>query len=751
MEIVAVRAKAIRQLFPRPWEEVRPNSNSSAFRVEYICKDQNAVNLSSQKMNKKVFFGRGRFIPFEKGGEYILYGHWKAGLEFCVEKTEKVFPEVKEDILAYLKGVGISALTAQTLWSAFGAEVFEVLDTQPQRLFDVPGLSKARAASILTNYQKEHASRDLFRRFEGVLPVDQARLIGSAKLDGAVSFLELHPHQAYLEGFIRFSLAEYIAFLRDRRVRLDTFTADQIDQMKLERAKAGLLRTVRMNEASGNTCMEETLLLRQTRNQLFQTDDTVDEQALKEVLDGMVQAQEPLLQRVRQIAGGRGFMIYTTTALRAEQAVTQGITSRLGALPVDLSLVHRQIEQREAASGFAMTDEQRGAVVKALTNRLSVITGGPGTGKTTIIQYIISLYANLHPEKQVLLCAPTGKAARRMAESTGCEASTIHTAFGLGVGKMEEGKMPAQSSADLVVVDESSMIDIYLMEQILCALKPEASLVLIGDANQLPSVGPGNILGDVIVSTVVPVSLLTQVKRQKDSSSIPVFAQMVLQQRRDFLAKRFPQDFQVIFTANERLSQQEIARQYMPYASVEQGNDVIVLSPMRKKGFGTGCEELNELLQQRRISQFGCTQCRQFPNVTFYAGDRIMQMENAPYAANGEVGDLIRFTDQGAVVDFGGGMVEVSDKELSAMSLAYATTVHKSQGSEYSIVIVSLEDSYGPLLQKNLLYTAITRAKEKVILIGSRTALEKALWSSQGISRTTQLTSRLQKACDLLF
>ncbi|HEY9074746.1 MAG TPA: AAA family ATPase, partial [Desulfobaccales bacterium] len=407
------------------------------------------------------------------------------------------------------------------------------------------------------------------------------------------------------------------------------------------------------------------------------------------------------------------------------------------------------VSQVQARQKIELSEEQAGAVAAALKEKLLVITGGPGTGKTTIISCILDLYQGLGA--RVMLMAPTGRAAKRLSETTGAPAGTIHRAleFSPQTGGFKRG--PAEPlKAEVVVVDETSMVDIYLMYHLLRAIPPSARLILVGDAHQLPAVGPGNVLKDLMDSGVVTVARLTQIYRQARESLIVVNAHRVNQGTFPVLPTKLGRGDFVFIEADDPeelkrrlldLVAQDIPRQYR----LDPVRDLQVISPMHRGP--VGIQNLNHELQQRLNPE---NRPWQWGGRAFRRNDKVMQLRNNYYKEvfNGDIGQVCGFipaTGQ-LQVDFDGRVVTYEPAEKDEITLAYAVTVHKAQGSEFPGVLIVLTTHHFMLLQRNLLYTAMTRGRRLVVLLGSKRALGMAISNDRPVRRYSFLAPRLREA-----
>ena len=403
------------------------------------------------------------------------------------------------------------------------------------------------------------------------------------------------------------------------------------------------------------------------------------------------------------------------------------------------------IDAEEQKLKMKFAPEQREAVKMALTQGLSIITGGPGTGKTLIQRAILDIYQKNNPKSEICCCAPTGRAARRMEQATGVPASTVHKALGLMADEDGDYDGPEALTADLIVVDEISMLDVYLAGYLFDAVKYGAQMVLIGDADQLPSVGPGAVLSEMIASGCIPVVRLDKVFRQNAGSRIATNAKLI---RHGNVGLEYGDDFQFINSPRLSDSAKLIVDLYLRETEKYGVDNVALLTPYRQKT-ETGVNALNEHLREKVNPPDAQKPEVVFGNRKFRCGDKVMQIKNHDDVNNGDIGyirKIIRIGDDTTVhVDFGDGrMKEYDSSELDMLDLGYASTIHKSQGSEYQSVIINLQCAHSIMLTRPLIYTAITRGKERVTIVGEKRALCISIKRTDTEKRGTCLAKRLQ-------
>jgi exodeoxyribonuclease V alpha subunit len=690
----------------------------------------------------------GGIFPVSEGEEIKVTGSWKThprfGLQFQAEQWEKIEPATLEGIEKYLgsgliKGIGPSY--ARRLVSAFGLETLKVLSEEPQRVLEVSGIGRTRAQKIIVAWQDQRGVQDVMVFLQGH-SVGSALSLRIYRAFGAetVARVKENPYclaeEVYGVGFV---LADRIAA-----------TLGISGDFPL-RVQAGLLHVLRKFSDDGHCYVPLTPLKANAAALLAVEEDTVEPAIEKLAAEGKLVVEE----------GGddEDSRVYPRELYDAERRVAAAIR-RLLSSPSGLKVKEfkglRVGEQKKSVvnpltlqpfnpATFLLEPEQREAIAQALKQKCLVITGGPGTGKTTLLIALLKIFRQ--SEVTFALAAPTGRAAKRMAELSGEEAKTIHRL--LEFNPHESGFQRDENNpvgAHVIVIDEASMLDLPLMDHLLRAIAPESHLVLVGDVDQLPSVGPGSVLRDLIDSGTVPVVVLRRIFRQAGESLIVQNAHRIL--HGEFLLlepERGKRDF--VFVPREREEDalsviQELVKERIPRLLGAQ--DVQILSPMHRGLLGT--VNLNRELQ-RLLNPEGKSIER--GGTIFRHGDRVMQLRNNYDKGifNGDLGRIVRLdTEEGELdVDFDGKTVSYDIEDLDEINLAYAMSVHKSQGSEYPAVVIALHTSHFPMLHRSILYTAVTRGKELVVLVGSKKALAMAIKNVRIERRFTGLKERLKE------
>ncbi|MEC9487500.1 MAG: ATP-dependent RecD-like DNA helicase [Prosthecochloris sp.] len=678
-------------------------------------------------------------LPAAREGEYVeATGVWvndrRYGLQFRASELGIVTPATLEGIERYLaSGMvrGIGAHFASQLVEAFGENVFGVIEHTPERLLELPGIGRKRMQQVVEAWGEQKAVRDImvFLQSHGVGTARAARIY-KIYGDRAVEIVSSNPYRLVLDiQGIGFRTADAIA------VKLG------IARDSVERAQAGLRHLLQQISSDGHCAIRRDELVQKACALLGTAEKTVEEALREEVIRGGIVQEE--------IRGES--CCFPVPLFRAESAVALRLAAIAGGtVPWGEIDARNEIRRVEEEHGFQLSPSQVEATRLALSSKLLVITGGPGVGKTTLVRTILSIL--LHEKDiRVALCAPTGRAARRLSESTGRDASTIHRLLEFDPKTFDfRHHRTNPLKADLVIVDEASMIDVVLMQKLLLAVADDAVLMIVGDVDQLPSVGPGAVLADIIASDRVPVVRLTEIFRQAAESRIVVNAHRINSGDMPLDAPDSGlTDFYLVRSSGPediRSKLMQLVLERIPERfGLDPVNDIQVLTPMNRGGLGT--KALNTSLQQALnagsgdgIERFGAM---------FAPGDKVIQQINnyEKEVFNGDIGviTLLDAEENMLTVSFGGHEVDYEFSELDELSLAYATTIHKSQGSEYPAVVVPLSMQHSVLLQRNLLYTAVTRGRRLVVIVAEQAALERAVARRISGDRLTNLAGRLQQ------
>ena len=651
--------------------------------------------------------------------------HPNYGRQFSAQVCELCRPSGTAGILRYLSSgaiKGIGPKMAEKIFDAFGLTALEVLDKEPERLLTISGISSNKLKKICDSYMANRGARDVvaFLSPHGITPNRAVKLYKEYG-EKTMEIVKNHPYQLCEIAGIGFKTADKIAMSMG------------FDLLSTERVDEGILYTLTDAEGKGNLCMEKHAFVKACLKMLDTpqlTEDMVANRAARLIYSGKLISYQGNVYRSKTAYAESNLAELLSRQMRSARSHSYG----------DLEA---DLDAEELRLKLKLAPEQREAVKMALTQGLSVITGGPGTGKSMILRAILDIYRRYNPRKEICLCAPTGRAARRMEQSTGLEASTIHKALGLMAGDYGD---PTGLDADIILVDEVSMMDIYLAGKLLESVRSNAQIVMIGDSDQLPSVGPGAVLSEMIASARIPVVRLDRVFRQTDGSRIAVNAKLI---RHGNLSLEYGSDFRFVDSANMSDSANRIAELYMQEVAKYGVDNVALLSPYRQKT-ETGVNALNELLREMVNPPEAGKQEVTCGKRKFRTGDKVMQIKNFEDVNNGDIGyirSIFKFGDEATVViDFGDGRTkEYDSSELDMIDLGYASTIHKSQGSEYKSVIINLQCAHHIMLTRPLVYTAITRGKERAIIVGERRALCIAVKKTDTEKRGTCLAHRLQE------
>ena len=665
-------------------------------------------------------------------GEWITAsGIWlndrNHGLQFKAHFLKTSAPSTLDGIEKYLgSGMirGIGPVYAKRLVKSFGKDVFDIIEATPERLREVEGIGPVRASKIASGWADQKVIREImvFLHQHGVGTARAVRIFKTYGTD-SVQIMSENPYRLAkdIRG-IGFRTADLIA------EKLG------IEKTAMIRVRAGI--SFALTEAMGDGhCGLPRADLTGLAEKLLEVPALLIESAmLEELAEGTVTADRL----------GDADCIFLTGLYQAERGIAEHLKRiRSGPLPwpeIDADKALPWIEQK---TGLKLAASQADATRIALKSKVMVITGGPGVGKTTIVNSILRILAA--KAVRLLLCAPTGRAAKRMTEATGMEAKTIHRMLefdpkGFGFKRNDESPL----DCDLLVVDESSMVDVLLMQSLLKAVPSAAALLIVGDIDQLPSVGPGQVLADIIGSGAVPVVRLTEVFRQAAQSKIIATAHSInAGNMPDLAPPDGDADFYFVPAADPEQAVQRIvelvSRRIPRRFGLDPIKDIQVLCPMNRGG--VGARSLNIELQaalnpagEKKVDRFGWT---------FAPGDKVMQIENDydKDVYNGDIGMIedVDINEGEVAVDFDGRTVTFAFGELDTLVLAYAVTIHKSQGSEYPAVVIPVMTQHYAMLQRNLIYTGVTRGKKLVVLVGQKKAVAIAVKNVSGRRRWSKL------------
>lgn len=702
-----------------------------------FASDDGEFCVSELEVGRKTLTLVGNLLETQPGEHVVVTGSFqknaKFGDQFQIETIRTVPPTSIDGIKRYLSSglvEGIGAVLAERIVEKFGADTLEIIDADPKRIREVPGIGKKRAEKIAETWGHQRSVRNVmvFLQSHGVTPAFALR-IWKAYGAEAIKVIEANPYQ----------LAEDIFGIGFR-------TADAIAQRSgiapnaLPRVRAGIVFALQEATSDGHVFLPVTELQERASRLL--------DLPVTDLTEGFASLRDDQRIMVETVDGTPA--VYRAGLWHTETGAAERLRRLCHAGGMEFGAdLDAQLDAVEHGMGVSLAGQQREAVLSVWSHKVSVITGGPGTGKTTIVRALCEL--GEHLKQSFALAAPTGRASRRMADATGRPAQTIHRLLEFNP---REGGFQYNSErpldVDLLIVDEASMIDIYLLFALVDALPPAAAIVFVGDIDQLPSVGPGQVLRDIIDSESAHVVRLTEVFRQALDSTIVTNAHRINHGEMPIDAPREDgklTDFYTIATDDPKVAQQrivELVTQRIPKAfGVDAVEDIQVLAPMHRGD--VGCSTLNALLQHALVGhRFGVER----GHLWWREGDKVMQTRNSYERGvfNGDIG-WVRSVDtakKALYVEFDGKMVTYEFTELDELQHAYAVTVHKSQGSEYPVVVMPVMTQHYVMLQRNLLYTAVTRAKKLVVLVGSARAVSLAVKNATAGTRHSGLAWRLR-------
>lgn len=668
----------------------------------------------------------GNLLEVPAGSVLLCEGDWKVdkryGSQFVAQTWEEVMPATLYGIEKYLgSGLvkGIGPKFAQLIVNRFGLDTIEIIETDIKRLYEVPGIGRKRVEKIAESWEKQKDIKNvmLFLQGYGVSTAYAAKIYRQYGKE-SIDTVKTNPYKLADDIWgIGFKTADTIA------------SKMGYEKNDLRRLKSGVTYTLSHMAEEGNVYAEEEQLVK-SAIELLDADETPVRQAISEMLQS-----EDLIADAEAIYMPPFYYAEVGTANRLNKLLDCVEGSLFNIIP-DISVISKQ-------TGIEYDEVQAEAIREAVSSKVMVLTGGPGTGKTTTTQGIIAALKAMG--LRILLAAPTGRAAKRMSEATGMEAKTIHRLLEYNPQDGYKRNDDNPLEGDALIVDECSMIDLLLMNNLMKAIPAGMRLVLVGDIDQLPSVGAGNVLRDIIDSKRIPVIRLTRIFRQAQESRIVMSAHAINKGVFPDTSNGKHTDF--FFIQQEEPEQAvdtivKLVKERLPNAYKRPTSDIQVLTPMQRGVVGAA--NLNMALQtvlnpgQVSLNRSG---------YSFRQGDRVMQLRNNydKEVFNGDLGYIERvdMEDRTLFVCFDGRTVEYDVSELDELTLAYATTIHKSQGSEYPIVVMPVLMTHYVMLQRNLIYTGITRAKKICVLVGTKKALSFAIRNLSVLKRNTKLKERL--------
>lgn len=673
--------------------------------------------------------------------------HKTYGKQFSVSVCEICRPTESADILKYLSSgaiKGIGAVTAQRLVSEFGESTLDVMENQPDRVARLRGITESKALAFSAQLKANTGVRTLmlFLGEYGISNTSSVKIYNAFGA-GCVEKIKENPYILCSGEFgVTFENADFIA------------KRENLEAESNVRLRAGITYVLKHNEQNGHTCLPKNKLI-EISSRLLQ----VNPELVAGCMDEMIFDRSVIGDKI----GDEDF-VFTTQLHLIETYIASRVKMMLEFDAEKIDDIEQEIKICEKNDGIEYAELQKQAVTSALTEGMLILTGGPGTGKTTTLNAIINILKR--KGKKVLLSAPTGRAAQRMSEVTGDEAKTLHRMLEVSWDKQDNPVFNKnernQLKCDALIIDEVSMVDSYIFESVMRALPLGCRLILVGDSDQLPSVGPGNVLGDLIESGVVPVIRLNEIFRQAQKSLIVTNAHKIVNGVMPDL-KKVDKDFFFIYKSDKTSGAEtilDLCSERLPkaygYSPLE---NIQVLSPSKKGELGTA--ELNRKLQARLNPKSDDKAEVTIGSRTFRTGDKVMQIKNnydiSWYKDNGETGEGIFNGDIGIIqnIDKKSKSIKINfyDKTAvltydyaSELDFAYAITVHKSQGNEFDAVVIPMFSGPPQLYYRNLLYTAVTRAKKALILVGVPQTVEYMVNNNRRTKRYSGLKEFLQRA-----
>ena len=694
-------------------------------------------------------------MPFISEGQHVkLTGEWKIhqkfGAQFNVKELEEIFPTSIEEIEKYLSsGIirGIGPVTAKKIINYFGEDTLNILDNEIERLREIEGIGEKKFNIIYKSYEEQHYLKNIVLYFQQYgISYNQCLKICTKLGVNAPEIVKENPYILCHEiKGIGFSMADKIASING------------LDKESDFRVICGIQFILNRFCIAGNTFMPKNILISQTK-ELLNIPENIIEQGL---YNGHLE-NKFIVEKVNDIEG---------VFLPLYNYSENGITKKIAELSMEnFQVINTDIEFEiqgfEKKQGISFAKSQKEAIVGAFTNGIEIITGGPGTGKTTIIKCIIDIYES--QGMKVLLGAPTGRAAKRMTESTERDAKTIHRLLDIVAGNEEYINMSSTEplECDVLIVDEASMIDIFLMYNLLKSIKLGTRLIIVGDVDQLPSVGAGNVLKDLINSDIIKVVRLKEIFRQGKESLIITNAHRINSGEMPYLNRK-DNDFYFIKSENINnilFTLLDLINRRLPNFNKkwDKKRDIQILSPIKKGPLGI--LNLNERLQEILNSPSKDKKEIKQKNLIFREGDKVMQTKNnynlkwtsitgigeseGEGVFNGDVGFIRNIDEEEKIItvifDEERKVIYDSDS-IEELELAYAITIHKSQGSEFKVVIIPAFTGAPFLMNRNLLYTGITRAKELVVVVGYPQALKYMVDNKSSMERYSSLEYKIKQ------
>ena len=728
-----MRCKYIRKIF---------QNEENGYTVALFSTLDHEVPLSARDKfwaDKKIiaFTAKGYDLPLTDEIEIEMEGEWETnshGTQYKVETFLEVVPRTREGILGYLscgslKGIGPK--TAERIVDRFGLDTLEVMEKYPQELLKIQGISQKKLDRIVDSFGKNKVFRELMTFLSPfhVTP-KKANMILQKFRDQSVEIIRKQPYiLCSVKGF---------GFLTVDAIARQCCAATN-DPMRISGCVSYVLREAM--KQNGHLYLEQEILVKdalKVLNKELNLQPVTETEILK-VLYRLVMQDSIVVEENR---------VYITQQHQEEEDTASMIARKLHER-IPVLTIEKELEEAQEDLNITLSEQQKEAVRMVFANPISIITGGPGTGKTTVLKIILYIYQK-KCGNEVKLMAPTGRAARRMAESTGSgEATTMHMALGLfGDGDYEA--LIDELSADFINVDEVSMVDMHLAYEFFYKVKAGARVLLIGDVHQLPSVGAGDVFRQLILCGKIPVTVLNLVYRQGKDSNIPINAQLINEGKTNL---QWGDDFQMVECSGADAAAQIVKNIYLKEIQMYGMEQVQILSPYKVRS-AAGVLELNRSLQDEVNPPVSGKRELHLGGEIFREGDRILQNKNTEFASNGDLGTLVQIAEDEdnnplvQIVFTDGRRVKYEAEQVEMIEHANAITIHKSQGSECQVVIIPWLKAFYPMLKRNIFYTGITRAKQRVYIVGEWKAVCQAIHTDDTGTRKTMLAVKIQQYCE---
>lgn len=728
-----MRCKYIRKIF---------QNEENGYTVALFSTLNQEVPLSARDKfwaEKKIiaFTAKGYDLPLTDEIEIEMEGEWETssyGTQYKVETFLEVVPRTREGILGYLscgslKGIGPK--TAERIVNRFGLDTLEVMEKYPQELLKIQGISQKKLDRIVDSFGKNKVFRELmiFLSPFHVTP-KKANMILQKFRDQSVEIIRKQPYiLCSVKGF---------GFLTVDAIARQCCAATN-DPMRISGCVSYVLREAM--KQNGHLYLEQEILVKdalKVLNKELNLQPVTETEILK-VLYRLVMQDSIVVEENR---------VYITQQHQEEEDTASMIARKLHER-IPVLTIEKELEEAQEDLNITLSEQQKEAVRMVFANPISIITGGPGTGKTTVLKIILYIYQK-KCGNEVKLMAPTGRAARRMAESTGSgDATTMHMALGLfGDGDYEA--LIDELSADFINVDEVSMVDMHLAYEFFYKVKAGARVLLVGDVHQLPSVGAGDVFRQLILCGKIPVTVLNLVYRQGKDSNIPINAQLINEGKTNL---QWGDDFQMVECSGADAAAQIVKNIYLKEIQMYGMEQVQILSPYKVRS-AAGVLELNRSLQDEVNPPVSGKRELHLGGEIFREGDRILQNKNTEFASNGDLGTLVQIAEDEdnnplvQIVFTDGRRVKYEAEQVEMIEHANAITIHKSQGSECQVVIIPWLKAFYPMLKRNIFYTGITRAKQRVYIVGEWKAVCQAIHTDDTGTRKTMLAVKIQQYCE---